>query len=113
MKNGTGYMTYTDKKNNKVYVWQYSLYEFAKNVNEHHIELKLIYEGNKKEFTFNQIIELYSNYSDKDKKNSPVFDLKASEEYPLNETLVPLFKRKLMSYVLQSVRLENIKKLED
>ena len=113
MKNGFGYMTYTDKKTNNVYVWQYSIYEFAKNSNEHNIDLRLIYSGNKKEFTFNQIVEIYSDFSEKDKKNSPVFDMRASEEYPLHETLVPLFKRKLMSYVLQSVRLENIKKVEE
>ena len=45
-------------------------------------------------------------------KQTPVFEMKVSDEYPMDETLIPLFKRKLMSYILQTVRLEHIKKYE-
>jgi hypothetical protein len=112
LKNGIGFMTYSDKKNGKIYVWQYTITNSLDEINEHNTELVLIYDGNKKEHTFNELIDTYSTFSEKHKKYSPVFEMKVSDEYPLDETLIPLFKRKLMSYILQSVRLENIKKYE-
>jgi hypothetical protein len=110
MKNGRGFLTFGDKKSGQVYVWEYTIMEIAPNSNEHHTDLSLIYKSDKKELTLNQIIENFSTFEEKEKKNSPVFEMKASSEYPMDETLIPLFKRKLMSYVLQSVRLESIKK---
>jgi hypothetical protein len=112
MKNGVGYMTYNDKKTGKIYVWEYHISKIVPELNEYNNDLTLIYSGNKKEHTFNKIIEGYSTLSDKEKNDSPVFEMKSSEDYPMDETLIPLFKRKLMSYILQTVRLEHIKKYE-
>jgi hypothetical protein len=112
MKNGVGYMTYHDRKTNIINVWEYTLSKIVPELNEYNNDLTLIYSGNKKEHTFNEIIEGYSSLSDKEKKYSPVFEMKSSEDYPMDETLIPLFKRKLMSYILQTVRLEHIKKYE-
>jgi len=112
MKNGVGYMTYNDKKTATIYVWEYQISKIVPELNEYNNDLVLIYSGGKKEHTFNEILEKYSNLSEKEQKNSPVFEMKSSEDYPMDETLIPLFKRKLMSYILQTVRLEHIKKYE-
>lgn len=111
-KDGIGYMTYNDKKNNVIYVWEYKISKIIPELNEYNNDLNLIYSGNKKEHTFNEILEKYSTFGEKEQKQSPVFEMKSSEEYPMDETLIPLFKRKLMSYILQTVRLEHIKKYE-
>lgn len=112
IKNDIGFLTYNDKKNSKIYVWEYQIKKILPNIEEYDTEVKLIYEGEKKGLTFNQVIENFSTISDTDKSTSPVFEVKASSEYPLDETLLPLFKRKLMSYILQSVRLDSVKKYD-
>lgn len=112
MIDGFGYLTYNEKKTNSIYVWEYSISEMAPKLKEFQTNLKLIYQGNKKSLTFNQIIENFSSFEVGKRKNFPIFEAKTSEEYPLNETLIPLFKRKLLSYVLQSVRVETLRKYE-
>lgn len=109
LKIGKGYMTFSYKKTNKIYVWEYEIKKYTPELNEYFTEIKLIYEDDKKNLNFNDIIENFSTFSNDLKKLSPVFNMKAADEYPLDETLLPLFRRKLMSYILQSVRLETIK----
>jgi hypothetical protein len=113
MKNGIGYMIYGDKKTGKVYVWEYVFSKLTPEIDEYHTDLTLIYNGNKKEFTLNQIIQEFSTFNEKQKKYSPVFEVKSTDNYPFEETLVPLFKRKLISYVFQSTRIESIKKYDN
>jgi len=36
-----------------------------------------------------------------DLKKLPVFEMKTQEDYPINETLLPLFKRKLLQAILE------------
>jgi hypothetical protein len=109
LRSSSGYMTYYNKKNDVVFVWEYNINRLSDKVDDHNSVLKLIYEGGKKELTLNQIIDNFSTFDDKNKKISPVFEMKAPEEYPLNETLVPLFKRKIMTYIFQSIRIEDLK----
>ena len=106
-------MMYGDKKTGKVYVWEYVFSKLTPEIDEYHTDLTLIYNGNKKEFTLNQIIQEFSTFNEKQKKYSPVFEVKSTDNYPFEETLVPLFKRKLISYVFQSTRIESIKKYDN
>jgi len=109
LRSNCGYMTYYQKTNNRVYVWEYLINKEESNDNITNINL--IYEGNKKDLTLNQVIENFSTLTDKEKKHSPVFELKSDEDYPVKETLLPLFKRKIISYIFQSIRIENIKNI--
>jgi len=109
LKIGKGYMTFSHKKTNKIYVWEYEIKKYTPELNEYFTEIKLIYEEDKKNLNFNDIIENFSTLPTDLKKTIPIFNMKATDEYPLEETLLPLFRRKLISYILQSVRLETIK----
>jgi hypothetical protein len=111
LKSNSGYMTYYHKQDNRICVWEYFIDSEDKMIGENITNVNLIYEGNKKELTLNQIISNFSQFSEKQKKYSPVFELKSTDEYPLNETLLPLFKRKILSYIFQSIRLEDMKKI--
>ena len=57
------------------------------------------------------IINNFSKFSDRQKKYSPVFELKCTDEYPINETLLPLFKRKILSYIFQTIKIGDIKNI--
>lgn len=111
LKIGSGYMTFSHKKTNLIYVWEYEIKQYTPDLNEYFTDIKLIYEGDKKRLTLNEVIDNFSTFSNELIKTAPVFSMKTSEEYPLNETLLPLFKRKLMSYILQTVRLDTIKNI--
>jgi hypothetical protein len=71
----------------------------------------LIYEGNKKELSLNKVIEQYSSFTERESKIAPVFDFKSTKEYPIDETLLPLFKRRLLAHIYQSKKAAPAKKL--
>lgn len=106
-----GYIVYTHPNNNHIHVWEYNntLIEFSEY--EYNVKIKLIYEGDKKELSLNKVIEEYSTFNEKEVKIAPVFDFKSTKEYPIDETLVPLFKRRLLAHIYQSKKVTPVKKL--
>jgi len=108
LKRPIGYMTYNDKKNDIIFVWEYRINQKTGISEENISNIKLIYEGNKKNLTLNQIIENFSEFSEKEKKYVPVFELKTNEDYPIYETLLPIYKRKMLSYIFQTIKFENV-----
>ena len=97
-----GYMVYTHSNNNHIHVWEYTMNELAPNIDEYNIMINLIYEGNKKELSLNKVIEAHSTFTEKESKVAPVFDFKSTKEYPIEETLLPLFKRRILAHIYQS-----------
>ena len=70
--------------------------------------MKLIYQG-VKDLTIIKIISKFSTNYKKEKKHMlPVFELKGNEMFPLEETLLPIFKRKVLNIVIQSKKVEKI-----
>lgn len=113
LNSNVGYFFYVDKKKNKNYVWEYIIKKYTSELDEYYTETNLIFDGDKSSKTLNEIIEEYSTVDTTIKKEDlPIFSLKSSDDYPIFETLLPLFKRKLLSYILQSVKLNTIKNLK-
>jgi hypothetical protein len=106
-----GYMVYTEIETNDIYVWEYILNALSPSIDEYNMKLELIYEGNKKDLSLNKILESNSKFTEREKKVLPVFDFKSSVDYPIEETLLPLFKRKMLAYIFQSIKVQPIKKL--
>ncbi|MEN9446499.1 MAG: hypothetical protein RL728_1011 [Bacteroidota bacterium] len=99
-----GFMTYNN--NNEIFVWEYVIMKNPANDREFLTALTLIFRGDKKTNKLSEIIETCSTIDAKDRKTAPVFELKCEYNFPLEETLIPLFKRKVISYILQSVRMD-------
>lgn len=106
-----GFLLYQDKKTNEIYVWEYKIKKFVPDIEEYYNDLNLIYKGDKKEFKLNDILEKNSTFTS-NIKSLPVFNVKTDSEYPLFETLLPVFKRKMISYILQTVKLSLLKNIE-
>jgi hypothetical protein len=106
-----GYIVYTHTNHNHIHVWEYQINELAPNIDEYNIKISLIYEGNKKELSLNKVIEQYSSFTERESKIAPVFDFKSTKEYPIDETLLPLFKRRLLAHIYQSKKAAPAKKL--
>lgn len=110
--NDYGFFFYQDKFDNKLYVWEYKF----KKIHKHRKEVKqvasLIYCDHNHDIYIKDIIINFSKYQKYvNITNLPIFEVFSSEKYPLEQTLLPLFKRKIQSYIAQSVNVENFKKI--
>jgi hypothetical protein len=56
--------------------------------------------------TIPEIISTFSKtYEKNDEVDYPIFEVFCSDVFPLEQTLVPIFKRKVLSYINQSVKI--------
>jgi hypothetical protein len=99
-----GYFFYYEKKTNNLYVWEYNVTPASRGSMEKKTLVNLIYSEPKGKLTIPKIINTLSQWSDEAERSTlPVFEMKCSDIFPINETLLPLFKRKLISYVNQEI----------
>jgi hypothetical protein len=106
---GNGYVYFYDKSIEKLFVWEYEIKKPRGDKNNHKTYLTLIYEGEFKKFSIPEIIDQNSNWKETDYyKQLPIFEAQSSQNFPMNETLVPIIKRKIMSYIFQIVNTQKI-----
>ena len=93
------------ERNDNVYIYRY----LTKNKNKVPTsQLKEIYVG-EKNLTIIKLISKFSTNYKKDKQHLlPIFEVKGNEIFPLKETLLPIFKRKVLNIVVQSKKVEQI-----
>jgi hypothetical protein len=112
LTNDNGFFFYNDKFNEKFYVWEYKFKKPNKRKSEVKQYINLIYSDVKSDLTITEIIE---NFSDWNKSENlyklPIFEVFSSEPYPLEHTLLPIFKRKMLSYISQTISVESYKKI--
>jgi hypothetical protein len=106
-----GYFFYV--LNDTINVWEYENKPAAKNSPESKILVNLIYSGDKNELTLPKIISQNSDWNKDNKTKLPVVEMTSKGEFPINETLLPLFKRKLISYISQKQLIFNYNKLKE
>lgn len=110
---GAGFVVFYRKNENKIFVWEYELKKSKKDDINYKLYLNTIYEGNKGEKTLNEIIETESKWKQIDfVKKLPVFEVKCDKDLPLNQTIIPMAKRKILSIIFQSTNLEKIKNFD-
>jgi hypothetical protein len=107
-----GFFYYNDKFNNKFYVWEYKFKKPNKRKTEVKQYINLIYSDVKSDLTITEIIENFSNWNKSENLYKlPIFEVFSSEPYPLEHTLLPIFKRKMLSYISQTISVESYKKI--
>jgi hypothetical protein len=112
LTNDNGFFYYNDKFNNKFYVWEYKFKKPNKRKNEVKQYINLIYSDVKTNLTITEIIENFSNWNKSENLYKlPIFEVFSSEPYPLEHTLLPIFKRKILSYISQTINVESYKKI--
>jgi hypothetical protein len=101
LSNKSGFFYY--KLPDKLYIWQYTTRKIYKTKNQTKTSLKLVYEGIQDDLTIPQIISKFSKTYEKNNEEShPLFEVFCSDIFPLEETLIPIFKRKILAYISQS-----------
>jgi hypothetical protein len=89
----------------QVRIWRYTTRKVVKLKNQYKTKIDLIYEGGKNDLTILEIISKFSStFETKNEKKYPVFEVTCKDIFPLNETLIPIFKRKVLAYIAQSVK---------
>lgn len=103
-KSGFFYFNYKDN----LYIWKYTMVNLRGYKNQTRTDSKLIFSGQ----SDLSIIKLISQTSKTYKKNNeskfPVFEARSHEMFPLNETVIPIVKRKIVSIVHQSVKVNKM-----
>ena len=114
LEDGMGYIYFRRRSDEQLLVWEYEIRkEVAYELNSR-TYLNLIFSGSSDEKTFSDIIEEKSVWNNTDFfKDIPVFEVKSSQEFPFEETFIPMMKRQLMSYVFQVVNYKKMRNLED
>lgn len=107
-----GFFYYIDPE--KTYhVWEYSIKKETKTNPQQMTNVKLIYSEPLNDLTISKIITRFSLFDSNDKKIGPVFQMTSTGIFPLQETLLPMFKRRIASYIVQTKKVERIKEIED
>jgi hypothetical protein len=93
------YTVYQDLFNKEIYVWECKFEKISKKKHDTKILFNLIYKGNDKKFS--KVIEENSETKD---ITYPIFEAFSTQNLPLEQTLLPLFKRKVQSYFTQTIK---------
>lgn len=111
---GSGYIFYYSKKENKIHVWEYRIKRENKKSNSNKTYINKIYENTPEDITLLSIMEKYSTFNKKTDhyKTLPVFEMSCNQDFPMEQTIIPIMKRKVMSYIFQIVNLSKIKNFD-
>ena len=114
LSSGIGYVFYYRKKENKVYVWEYQIKKGRKQPATSKTYIKLIYENSPEDVTLSSIIETNSSFvkTINNYKSLPVFEMQCNQDFPMEPTIVPIMKRKIMSFIFQIINLGKIKNFD-
>jgi len=97
------------KVENEIYLWRYDIKKVKKGNGQNKTNVKLLYQGNGEDLTIIQLLSKFSKtYKTKGEKTLPVFEVISTQNFPIYETLVPVTKRKIMSLIYQSIRVEKM-----
>ena len=108
-----GYFFYTESTTKKTYVWECLIKKETRTNPQRMTNINLIYSDEKKDLTITKIIDMFSNVDSEKQKTLPIVEMTVNGEFPLEETLLPLFKRKLISYMVQKKGIEDYKKTKE
>jgi len=111
---GAGFVVFHQKEENKIFVWEFQLKKPKKIDQNYKLYLNKIHEGLHEEETLNTIIETKSKWKEVDfVKKLPVFEVKCEKDLPLEQTIIPMMKRKIMSFIFQTINTNKIKNFDN
>jgi hypothetical protein len=110
---GKGYLFYHRKSDDKILVWEYDIKKIKGDDVNSKTYLTLIFEDSPADLTLPTILDNFSTWNTKPYyQELPVFEMKNTQDFPMEATLIPIVKRKIMAYVYQVVNFEKIKNFD-
>lgn len=102
-----GFVFHVRKDINQLFVWEYIIRKKKNSLEK--LTMREIYQGSATEMSISTILESNSSYKDQTVFSElPIFEVKCTKYFPMEKTFVPMVKRKLMSYISQTVSFEKI-----
>jgi len=109
LKSKSGFFYYRDE--GITYVWRYDIRRVRNSFNLTKTHVKMMYNGDGEDLTITQLISKFSKtYKTKKEKSFPVFEILSTQKFPIAETLVPIAKRKIVSLINQSAKIERLER---
>lgn len=105
--NTKGYFYFIDHEKTH-FVWEYTIKKQTRYNPQQITNVKLIYGESLNELTITKIINNFSSFDVNDKKIGPIFLMTSKSVFPLEETLLPMFKRRLAGHISQTKKLEEL-----
>jgi hypothetical protein len=102
-----GFFYYIDNEK-KYYVWEYIMKKETKQNPQQMIKIELIYDNLINDLTISKIINKFSSFDSIDKKMGPIFYMISSGIFPIQETLLPMFKRRIAGHISQIKKYEQV-----
>lgn len=110
---GYGFVFYWRKDIGVLYIWEYKIKKVKDYVPNSKLDLKLIFEGDLGPKLLTEIINDNSTFKrDLLNKDLPIFEVKSNAHFPMEQTLIPMIKRKVLSMYLQVVSFESTVKFD-
>jgi len=99
--------------NLQILVWEYDIRKIKGDEINSKTYLNLIFEDSPIDLTLPTILDNFSTWNTKPYyQELPVFEMKNTQDFPMEATLIPIVKRKIMAYVYQVVNFEKIKNFD-
>lgn len=108
---GKGYCYFLDNNDNKLYLWEYQIKKERKKDSNHKTTIKLIYENLFDNSTIGSLIEKNTSWTT-DFSKYPIFEVKSKISFPMEQTFVPILKRKVMALIFQTINAELLKSFD-
>lgn len=108
---GKGFCYYLDINENKLFIWEYQLKKERKKDSTHKTTIKLIYENLFDNSTISDLIGKNTTWTTDFPKYS-IFEVKSKISFPMEQTFVPILKRKVMALIFQTINAELLKSFD-
>lgn len=106
-----GFCFFLDNRLNNLYLWQYDIKKAKGKGGEHKTNLRLIYNNTLADSTITQLITNFTTWKS-DVLVLPIFEVKSKIVFPMEQTFVPMMKRKIMSFVFQIINTQLLKSFD-
>jgi len=102
-----GYIYHYRREDSYLFLWEYEIRKEKKDDINSKTFLNLLYQGSKESVVIGNLIKENSSWKDIEGYDTlPIFEAKAEQLFPMQETFIPLMKRKLLTYFFQVLNAE-------
>lgn len=102
---GRGFIYFPVKELKKVLIWEFTL---RKTKGDTKMYMDLIWEGDPQGIRIFDICLEKNSWNDTSVDKLPLFEVMTNNKFPMEETMIPMIKRKVVGYILQLVTMKEV-----
>jgi len=102
---GRGFIYFPIKETRKVLIWEYTLKKIKGDTKMY---MDIIWEGDPQGIKIFDICLEKNSWKDNEVEKLTLFEATTNNKFPMEETMIPMIKRKVVGYILQSVPIKEL-----